>query len=162
MNCPKCNGEIKENSVFCQSCGEKLTDHDTKKCPKCGVSNKSTARFCSDCGHDFTISKEVTMPKTNRNAELIFGIIGSVLGFLASFIALFFSAFAQSAAMVFLSLIFFSVLGIVSTLLVKKYHDLGGIGMLISGVCLLFTGGALGIISSILFIIGGVLAVFRK
>lgn len=162
MNCPKCNEEIEGDSLFCPSCGEKISSDDSKKCPKCGVSNKNDASFCNGCGYNFNISNEIALPETNRTAELILGIIGSVLGFLVSFVALFFSAFAESAAMVFFCLMFFSILALISTLLVRKYHDLGGIGMVLSGICLLFTGGTLGIISSILFIIGGLLAIFRK
>ena len=162
MNCPKCNEEIEKDSLFCPSCGEKLTNEDSKKCPKCGVSNKNDASFCNGCGYNFSTSKEIVLHETTRTAELILGIIASILGFFVSFIALFFSAFAESAAMIFLCLIFFSILGLVSTLIVKKYHDLGGIGMLLSGICLLFTGGTLGIISSILFIVGDLLAIFRK
>lgn len=162
MNCPKCNEKIEEDSIFCPVCGEKLIEKDSKKCPKCGTSNKNDVSFCNSCGYNFTTAEEIILHETSRTAELILGIIASVLGFLVSFIALFFSAFAESAAMVFLCLIFFSILGLVSTLLVKKYHEVGGIGMVLSGICLLFTGGTLGLISSILFIIGGLLALFRK
>ena len=162
MNCPKCDAEIDGDSSFCPSCGEKINSNDSKKCPKCGASNKSDASFCDSCGYNFTTKQEIAQIETSRTVELVLGIIAAVLGFLVSFIALFFSAFAESAAWVFISLVFFSILGIVSTLFVKKYHDLGGIGMLISGICLLLTGGTLGIISAILFIIGGLLAIFRK
>ena len=133
-----------------------------KKCPKCSTLNNYNASFCNSCGYNFTIPEESKVNEISRTPELVLGIIAAVLGFLVSFIALFFSAFAESAAWVFLSLVFFSILGIISTIFVRKYHDLGGIGMFISGIFLLITGGTLGIISSILFIIGGILAIFRK
>ena len=162
MNCPKCNEQIGDEDTFCPSCGEKIGNDESKKCPKCSTLNNSDASFCNSCGYNFTIPKESKVNEISRVPELVLGIIAAVLGFLVSFIALFFSAFAESAAWVFLSLVFFSILGIISTIFVRKYHDLGGIGMFISGIFLLITGGTLGIISSILFIIGGILAIFRK
>ena len=162
MNCPKCNEEIEEDLVFCPACGKKLIEEDSKNCPKCSTTNNIDASFCNGCGYNFIAKNEIALTETSRTPELILGITASVFGFFASFIALFFSAFAQSAAMVFLCLVFFSFLGIISTIYVKKYHEVGGIGMLVSGVCLLFTGGTLGIISSLLFIVGGLLAIFRK
>lgn len=162
MNCPKCNEEIEDNSLFCQSCGEKLSNDDSKKCPSCDTLNKSDAAFCNSCGYNFNAPQKTDPDEINRTPELVLGIIAAVLGFLVSFIALFFSAFAESITWIFLSLVFFSILGLVSTICVRKYHEVGGIGMLVSGICLLITGGTLGIISAILFIIGGLLAIFRK
>lgn len=162
MNCPKCNEEIDEDSTFCPSCGEKLNTETSKKCPNCGVSNETSVSFCSSCGYNFNSNESNALQKTSRNIELILGIIGAVVGFFGSFIALFFSGFSNVIAMIFLCLVFFSILGLISTLYVKKYHEIGGIGMLVSGVCLLLTGGTLGIIPSILFCIGGLLAIFRK
>ena len=162
MNCPKCNEELEENAAFCSSCGEKIQNEDSKECPSCGTLNKSNSKFCNSCGYNFETPQKAYSTEISRTPELILGIVGAVLGFLVSFIALFFSAFAESAAWVFISLVFFSILGLVSTLIVKKYHEIGGIGMLISGICLLFTGGTLGIITSFLFGIGGLLSIFRK
>lgn len=162
MNCPKCNEELEDDSIFCPSCGEKIVTDGLKECPSCGTSNKSNASFCNSCGHNFATPQKIESKEISRTPELILGIIGAVLGFLVSFIALFFSAFAESAAWVFISLVFFSILGLASCLYVKKYHEVGGIGMIISGVCLLFTGGMLGIISAFLFGIGGLLALIRK
>lgn len=162
MKCPNCNEELEKDSLFCQSCGEKINEEDIKKCPTCETINKSNASFCNSCGYNFTAPQKTDSHEISRTPELILGLVGSILGFLVSFIALFFSAFSESITMIFLCLVFFSILALVSTLCVKKYHDLGGIGMLISGICLFFTGGTLGIISSILFIIGGILALVRK
>lgn len=162
MNCPNCNEELEEGSIFCPGCGEKINKDDFKECPDCGTSNKSDAIYCNSCGFNFTVPQKTDLHEISRTPELVLGIIGAVLGFLVSFIALFFSAFAESAARVFICLVFFSILGLVSTLFVKKYHEVGGVGMVISGICLLITGGTLGIISSFLFAIGGLLALFRK
>ena len=162
MYCPKCNEKVDQDTTFCPSCGEKINEDDSKKCPNCSTLNDAKASFCNSCGYNFTNSLESKDNNISRTPELILGILAAVLGFFVSFIALFFSAFSESAAWVFVSLVFFSILGIVSTIFVKKYNDLGGIGMLVSGIFLLITGGTLGIISSILYIIGGLLALFRK
>ena len=162
MNCPKCSKEIDEDSTFCPSCGEKLNAESSKKCPKCDVSNEPEASFCTKCGYNFYTNETNVLQETNRIIELILGIIAAVVGFFGSFIALIFSGFSSAIAMIFLCLVFFSILGLVSTFYVKRYHEVGGIGMVISGICLLFTGGTLGIIPSILFCIGGIVAIFRK
>lgn len=162
MKCPKCNEDIDGDSTFCPSCGEQINSNSSKKCPKCGVSNNSDVSFCISCGYAFNTIQTKDLHENNRTVELILGIIAAVFGFFGAFVAMFFSAFADRAAWAFLCLVFFSILGLVSTFYVRRYHEVGGIGMIISGVCLFITGGLLGFISAILFVIGGLLAFIRK
>ena len=47
MNCPKCGNELKDNSKFCSSCGEKI--EEIKPVEEEVV---NTPKFCSQCGEE--------------------------------------------------------------------------------------------------------------
>ena len=52
MKCEKCGHKNEDGYLFCEQCGEKLTDFDDsiKICSKCGNPNKSSHEFCTECG----------------------------------------------------------------------------------------------------------------
>ena len=47
--CPQCGVTNKENSNFCEVCGEPLKKIP-KICPECGTENVDIAKFCENCG----------------------------------------------------------------------------------------------------------------
>ena len=56
--CPQCGATNKENSNFCEVCGEPLKTTQ-KFCPECGTENVEIAKFCENCG----TSLETLKPK---------------------------------------------------------------------------------------------------
>ena len=49
IKCSKCGADNKENSTFCESCGERIKII-SKFCPECGWKNVGNANFCEKCG----------------------------------------------------------------------------------------------------------------
>lgn len=49
IRCPQCGTGNKENSNFCEVCGERLK-HLSNFCPECGKENVEIANFCENCG----------------------------------------------------------------------------------------------------------------
>ena len=54
--CPQCGANNKENSNFCEVCGERLKTIP-KFCPECGTENVEIANFCENCGTSLETSK---------------------------------------------------------------------------------------------------------
>lgn len=51
--CPKCNGEISVDDLFCSKCGFKMETKSAeglKQCNKCGAMIPEDAGFCTSCG----------------------------------------------------------------------------------------------------------------
>lgn len=54
-NCPNCGAEVANGSMFCNSCGAKMTVAEvqpTAKCPQCGSDVMQGSKFCDSCGYD--------------------------------------------------------------------------------------------------------------
>lgn len=54
--CPQCGATNKENSNFCEVCGEPLKTTQ-KLCPECGTENVEIANFCENCGTSLEMIK---------------------------------------------------------------------------------------------------------
>jgi hypothetical protein len=50
--CPSCKVQCEEDSIFCCSCGAKLSNN----CPKCGEDNPFGSKFCNKCGEQLFAS----------------------------------------------------------------------------------------------------------
>lgn len=55
-NCPYCNAEIDDNSLFCGICGKKLPTNQF--CVKCGNKRNGTEKFCPKCGTPYDSPRE--------------------------------------------------------------------------------------------------------
>ena len=55
-NCPYCNAEIDDNSLFCGICGKKLPANQF--CVKCGNKRNGIEKFCPKCGTPYDSSHE--------------------------------------------------------------------------------------------------------
>lgn len=56
MKCPQCGQENKKHARFCISCGEALTNTETREkvvyCVHCGHKNTGAANYCAACGSE--------------------------------------------------------------------------------------------------------------
>jgi len=57
MQCPNCQFDNPEGSVFCGKCGSSLEIEVV--CPNCGSKAPSDFKFCNKCGHDLTKQEEI-------------------------------------------------------------------------------------------------------
>ena len=57
MQCPTCQFDNPEGSVFCGKCGLSLEIEVV--CPNCGSKAPSDFKFCNKCGHDLTKQEEI-------------------------------------------------------------------------------------------------------
>lgn len=66
-NCPYCNAEIDDSSLFCGICGKKLPANQF--CVKCGNKRNGIEKFCPKCGTPYDSSQEPTddSPKETRH-----------------------------------------------------------------------------------------------
>ena len=64
-NCPYCNAEIDDNSLFCGICGKKLPANQF--CVKCGNKRNGIEKFCPKCGTPYDSSQE---PKDESIIEM--------------------------------------------------------------------------------------------
>ncbi len=49
--CPVCGAVVKQDALFCSSCGSKLSlSKDNKMCPSCGAVIQDGDKFCGECG----------------------------------------------------------------------------------------------------------------
>ena len=64
MKCPKCGHDNREDSLFCEQCGQKLDEKMT--CPNCGAEVNEGAAFCASCGQKLGESQTTTtVSRTN-------------------------------------------------------------------------------------------------
>ena len=103
-----------------------------------------------------------------RTAELVLGIIGGIFGFLGSIFSMsvggIVSAF-DGGNLIFvlgISAMLFSILGLVGGLITEKKRKLGGTFMVIAAIAGIVSISFFFVLPGILFLIGGVMALFRK
>ena len=99
----------------------------------------------------------------SRNFEVIFGIIGSIIGILSGSFLIFLESFGK-AHTPFLGVvaIIASLLGIVSSFYVKKNTDAAGVGFIIATMFVIVGSDYINVLSAIFLLIAGISALFRK
>ena len=89
MNCKKCNFVNEKGSIFCESCGEKMTNKNVDKtvptnenkptatddgenivCSSCDNKNPSDSNFCENCGSKLS-GPEIPARLVNSNGEIM-------------------------------------------------------------------------------------------
>jgi len=92
MNCKKCNFVNEDGSIFCESCGEKMSDKKSKGsnktttvnekkdttidkeeyiiCPSCDNKNPSDSNFCENCGSALS-GPETPARLVNSNGDIM-------------------------------------------------------------------------------------------
>ena len=150
-------------------------------CPDCGTQIiVETSKFCNNCGANISgaTGEKREEPVTEQTAtggkpltvEFILGLLGGIIGFFAGGAALFIgslgSAFSVSGAYNLVGLgfgeIIFSIIGIIGAAIVKSKTKVSGYLMIISAIGGLICISAFYILSFILLIIAGVMAVRYK
>ncbi len=54
IKCPKCGAEVKDNVLYCPSCGYRLLPENIIMCPSCGKLLEDDMVFCQYCGARLT------------------------------------------------------------------------------------------------------------
>jgi hypothetical protein len=152
-----------------------------KFCPECGSPLvNETVKFCDNCGAK-TGGINITNPMDSNQekvksggksvtVEFILGLLGGIIGFFAGVAAIVIgslgSAFAVNGASSIVGLgllaLVFSIIGIIGAAIVKSKTKTAGYLMIISAIGGLFCISAFYILSFILLIIAGVMAVRHK
>jgi hypothetical protein len=151
---------------FCPECGGPLVNETSKFCDKCGA---KTGEGNTDRQKE-SYHEQVKTGGKPLTVEFILGLIGGIIGFFAGVAAIFIgglgSAFSVSGSSNLIGLgfgaIIFSIIGIVGAAIVKSKTKLSGYLMIISAIGGLICISAFYILSFILLIIGGILAVRYK
>ncbi len=52
-NCLKCEAQIDETDKYCSSCGQVVTEGESRACPGCGCGVAGNRNLCGNCGFDF-------------------------------------------------------------------------------------------------------------
>ncbi|MFN2745167.1 MULTISPECIES: DUF4064 domain-containing protein [Bacillus] len=105
-----------------------------------------------------------------RTTEFVLGLIGGIFGFIGAFIALMIggidAAFSSSGTSQIVGLgwgaVFFSILGIVGSVIVRNKAKLGGIMLLISAIGGFICIFMFYILSGVLLFIAGIMGLVRK
>lgn len=98
-----------------------------------------------------------------RTFEMVFGLIGSIIGIFSGSFLIFVESLGQAHAP-FLGLlaILAAVLGIISSFYVKKNTEVAGVGFIIATMFVILGADYINILSAIFLIIAGISALFRK
>ncbi len=102
--------------------------------------------------------QENTLPenKRTRTIELALGFAGGIFGLIGGVFALLFLPELGVSA------ILASVVGIVGAVFVTRNHTGGGIILVLSSIWLLISISFFGVLGFILFLLAGLIAIFRK
>ena len=98
-----------------------------------------------------------------RTFEMVFGLIGSVIGIFSGSFLIFVESLSQvHAPFLGLLAILAAILGIISSFYVKKNNEVAGVGFIIATMFVILGADYINVISAIFLIIAGVSALFRK
>lgn len=99
----------------------------------------------------------------SRNFEMLFGVIGSVIGIFSGSFLIFLGQIGPAHAP-FLGVIAIvaSILGLFSTYYVRKNSEMAGVGFVIATMFVILGSDYINVLSAVFLLIAGISALFRK
>lgn len=147
---------------------ESIKSPDEIYCTSCGKTIKKEAEICPHCG----VRQKENVPEKSksRTGEMILGIIGGLIGIIAGILAISIGGIAgvfgvDHAPSIIgggFGAILLGIIGIVGGAIANKNNKYAGYLMLISGIFGFIAVSAFWIISGLILIIGGALALREK
>lgn len=99
----------------------------------------------------------------SRTFEMIFGIIGSIIGIFSGSFLIFLESIGQvHTPFLGVVAIMASFLGIASSYYVNKNNEIAGVGFIVATMFVIVGSDYINIISAIFLLIAGISALFRK
>ena len=99
----------------------------------------------------------------SRNFEMVFGLIGSVIGIFSGSFLIFLESLGQAHAP-FLGVIAIiaSILGLASTYYVRTKPEMAGIGFVVATMFVILGSDYINVLSAVFLLVAGISALFRK
>ena len=99
----------------------------------------------------------------SRTFEMILGIIGSLIGITSGSFLIFLESFGHAhTSFLGAVAIFASILGLISTYMLRKNEEAAGIGFLIATMFVIVGADYINVISAVFLLAAGILTLFRK
>jgi zinc-ribbon domain len=174
--CKSCGALLSKEHKFCPECGRALTGPSPQSQPSAATPQAQQDRTAPSGQGFVTAPQEYAAPPQSSLQEperrlggaFWLGLVGGVFGILGACVAILVGSFSESLTGSNQDLyalgggaLVFSVLGIVGGALERR-KIVGGVLMIVSAVGILISISLFGVLSCILFLIGGILILAKK
>jgi len=166
--CRSCGTSIPQESQFCLKCGASLTSRPTEERHLAGFPQSRQQESPTYELYKPTSYSQKQASPGGLGPSFWLGFVGGIFGILGGVVALFvgsfneaFSGYSGDYYWLGLGAIVFSVMGIVGGVFDKK-PKVGGTLMIVSAIGILISISLFGVLSCILFLVGGILIFARS